>query len=140
MLDFRVCPNCGSGKVDRVKLVGQDVDVSCTNCGWSGKHGELIYTASKVGCVAPGVYLLDDMAEALGIAQEVSLMYMQLLAKHAGRPIGKAMLQSGVVGANDTKSMARLIKAACVGAHKATLDEIEKMQEEIQDAKRLALS
>jgi hypothetical protein len=137
MTDFRVCPSCGSGKVDRViKLVGQDINAACANCGWSGKYGDLIYTATKVGCVAPGVNLLDDMVEALGIAQEVSLTYMRLLAKDVGRPIGKAMLQSGVVGAKDTKSMARLIKAACRGAHKATLDEIEKMQEELQNARR----
>jgi hypothetical protein len=141
MTSIRVCPSCGSGKVDRlIKLVGQDINVACANCGWSGQYGDLIYTAAKVGCVAPGVYRLDDMAEALGIAQEVSLTYMRLLAKHAGRPVGKAMLQSGVVGAKDTKSMARLIKAACEGAHRATLDEIEKIQEELRDGQRSNMS
>lgn len=140
MTEVRVCPSCASAKIDQVKIVGRDSDVSCSACGWAGKYRELIGAVTRPGYKAPGLSLLDDMSEALEIAQEVALTYMRILAKDVGRPMGLAMLQAGVVGAHDTESMARLIKAACKGAHKATLDEIEKMQKEIQDAKRSTLS
>jgi predicted phosphoribosyltransferase len=135
-VDVRVCPLCASAKVDKVRSVGRDGDVACSNCGWSGAHKDLIGTVVKEHQIMENVLHIGGGPLALEIAEEVAATYMRLLAQDVGRPLGMALVQSGVVGVRDAESLARLIKAACRGAHKATLDEIEKMQEEIRNDKR----
>jgi len=139
-MDVHICPVCASAKVDSVRLVGRDIDAACSNCGWEGKYKDLIDAGIKDRQIIENIVSVGADSIALKIVAEVSATYLTLLAKYAGRPIGLALMESGVVGRKDPASLARLIKAACEGAHRATLDEIEKMQEEVKDAKRLALS
>lgn len=135
---FHMCPECASAKVELGDLVGEEMEATCTNCGWKGKHKELIGTGLDEDKVqGQGI---DTPTLALAIAKEVATAYMRLLAQHAGKPIGVALVQSGVVGASDPKALSRLIRAACLGAHKSTLEEVEKIQKEIQDAKRSTVS
>lgn len=131
-----ICPQCASAKVDDVRVIGRDSDVACANCGWAGKRKDLLGVDAEKVKVDRGIIGLDGEATPLEIANEVSTAYMRLLAKQAGRFIGLALVQSGMVGIKDLRSLARLIKAACRGAHTATLDEVGKIQEEAQDARR----
>lgn len=130
---YSLCPKCGSGKTELGDLVGDDMKATCTNCGWEGTHKELLNAAPEKE-QAPGTIIQPD--QALGIAEEVAKAYMNLLAKHAGQSIGLAMVQAGVVGLKDSKRLARLIRAACLGAHKATLDEVEEIQKEVQSGQQ----
>jgi hypothetical protein len=136
MINLHVCPECASAKVELGDLVGDEMEATCSNCGWKGKHKDLIGAGAKENQIVQGAMSIDDPSVALAIAKEVSVSYMRLLAKHAGQAIGLAMVQSGMVGAKDPQSLTRLIKAACGGAHKATLEEVENIQKELQDAKR----
>jgi hypothetical protein len=133
-ITFRICPSCSSGKIDVEGDIVSDLSAaSCQACGWSGKVSELMLTAAD-DTKFEGLELSGDTA--LKIAQDVSKQYMVLLAKHAGQAVGLAMVEAGVVGQQDPKSLGRLIRAACQGAHKATLVEVEAMQKEIQDERR----
>lgn len=129
---YHLCPECGSGKTELGELVGDDMKATCTNCGWEGTHKDLVSAAPEEP--APGTIVQPDQAQ--GIAEEVAKVYMNLLAQHAGQPIGLAMVQAGLVGLKDGKRLARLIRAACLGAHKATLEEVENIQEEIQSGRQ----
>ena len=125
-----LCPECGSAKVEVETLgviMGTDgrAKATCDSCGWAGLGKDLIQAE------VPEKGMTQDAAHA--IALEVAGAYQVLLSQLAAQPIGLAMLQSGMVGVRDGKVLARLIKAATIGAHRATLDEIEKMQEEAQN-------
>lgn len=135
-MDVRVCPVCASAKIDKVRSVGSDSEVACANCGWSGEYKEALEAGVKDRQILENIVSIGGDPLAMKIAEEVATTYFVFLAQYAGRPIGLALMESGVVGREDSKSLARLIKAACRGAHKATLDEIEKMQEELQDGQR----
>jgi len=135
-MDVRVCPVCASAKIDKVRSVGSDSEVACANCGWSGEYKEALEAGVKDRQILENIVSIGGDPLAMKIAEEVATTYLVFLAQYAGRPIGLALMESGVVGRKDSKSLARLIKAACRGAHKATLDEIEKMQEELQDGQR----
>lgn len=127
-----VCPRCASAKIDSgPPILGDYTEVGageravCLDCGWSGLRKELLVLGKPSGIV--------DVQQALDIAADVASAYLKGLAELAARPIGLAMVGSGVVGAKDTPSLTRLIKAACHGAYKATLDEVEQIQKEYQD-------
>lgn len=137
---LHVCPECASAKVELGDLVGDEMTATCSNCGWTGKHKDLIGAGAKANDIVQGSLSIDDPSLALSIAREVSVMYMRMLAKHAGQPIGLAMVESGLVGRQDSSNLARLIKAACQGAHTATLNEVEKIQKELQDERRSTAS
>ena len=78
-----------------------------------------------------GVLGTADMA--LGIAQEVAKNYLLMLSEEASGAIGRAMVRAGVVGGKeDPKDLGRIIRAATMAAHKATLTEIEDIQKEKQ--------
>jgi hypothetical protein len=79
-----------------------------------------------------------DQDRALEIAKHMSEQYMQLLYQGASESIGACILQAGLVGRKDTKSLTRLLRAACMGAHKATLDEAEKIAEEHKQERLLS--
>lgn len=134
MNPLHLCPQCGSGKIELGELVGDDMKATCTNCDWVGPHRELLAAVAKEA--EPSGIIEPDMA--LSIAEEVAKAYMVLLAKHVGQPVGLAMIQAGVIGAKDPKNLGRLIRAACKGAYKGTLDEIDQMQKELQSAERPA--
>lgn len=118
-MEVLVCPKCASSKIDFGELIGGGVNVGCSNCGWVGKRRDMLQSGTA--------------ASPLEIAEKISLEYMRLLAKYTANIMGRAMVQAGIVGAKDPERLARLIKAACHGAHRATLEEVEKMQKELLD-------
>lgn len=118
-MDSLICPQCGSAKVEASVVVGGEARATCSNCGWLGKRKDLLNSG--------------DVPSALEIAESVALEYLRLLAKLVGQPMGLAMVQAGIVGAKDSAVLGRLIKAGCKGAHKATLEEVEKIQEELRN-------
>jgi hypothetical protein len=114
----RLCPECGSGKISVATLLVESVaqEARCQNCGWHGKESELVAVN------------LNLPSEALVL--QVAQSFLLQLSKLAAQPLGLAMVESGLVGVKDSKSIARLVRAACLGAHRATLEEIELMQKE----------
>ena len=74
--------------------------------------------------------ILRHPDSALSIVKEVSQEYFQCLAQYAGQHIGKALVRSGMVSVQDTKALSRLIRAACIGAHVGTLNELEDIQKD----------
>jgi len=128
MSDTEVCPKCGSGKVELGTRghYGRQMNLArCLSCGWYGERRELLLA---------GLGKVVD--SALEIAHEVSKTYLQLIGQSVVLPLGKAMLQAGIVGVQQKQELARLLRAACLAAHKATLEEVEKIQKELQDAQR----
>lgn len=134
-MNAMLCPKCGSGKVQTSGhlLEGAVHDAECSECGWRGKDNELVtYDLDKVRQGLDSG--LSDAGTAIAMA--VSADYMNKLAQFAAQPIGLAMVESGLISKNDTKVLARLLRAACLGAHKATLDELEQIQREHQNDRR----
>lgn len=134
MANEELCPECGSAKVEMTgpggKILAKYAKARCASCGWEGTQEDLIIPLGNVE-VNPEVLTPD---QALHVAEAVAKQYMQMLAAHAAKPIGLAMVESGMVGVQDAPTLGRLIKAACKGAWQATLDEVEAMQQEIRDA------
>lgn len=79
-----------------------------------------------------------DQDRALEIAKHMSEQYMKLLYSGASQAIGQCILQAGLVGKRDSKALARLLRAACRGAHKATLDEAEAIAKEHKKSELLS--
>ncbi len=75
--------------------------------------------------MAPSPIVMNISGDALTMWKLPPSMY-------AAQPLGLAMIQSGMVGQKDKKSLTRMIRAATLGAFKATLDEVEKIQKESQ--------
>ena len=124
MSDIQLCPLCGSGKVkvtDRLAMLssGGLGQASCP-CGWSGAASALVISPMELG-------------QAENIAAAVATEYMRALAVYAGAHIGRAMVAVGLITTSEKKDLARLIRATVIGAHRATLDEIEKIQQEIKN-------
>jgi len=123
MSSIELCPKCGSGKVevtDRLAMVSGGLGAATCPCGWSGPASQLVVKQLQFG-------------EAEAIAVAVSTEYMRALAAYAASHVGRAMVVVGLVPAEDKRTLARLIKAAVLAAHKATLEEVEKIQQEIKD-------
>lgn len=93
--------------------------MQCLECAWSGTVDDLIE-------VNP-----EFLEESDTIAEQVTMQYMTLLAKHAAQPIGLAMIESGICGRKDSQRLARLIQAAVTGAYKSTIDEVLKIMQEL---------
>lgn len=120
-----VCPKCGSGKVREGIM-----EAVCSECGWEGEPSGLIRAPLST---VPGQDVVLDVSQpdqALALLQQVSTNLMNLIGKLAGQPIGKAIFAVGLVGKKDTKNLARLIRAGCLAAHKAILDECEEIAKE----------
>lgn len=134
---FELCPECGSGKIEMGALIGEDMEATCLSCGWKGPHRELMASIIRQSDVSSEVgAVLGSPDLALGIAQEVAKAYMVLIAKYAAQGLGLAMIEAGVIGKEQPKELTRLIRAASMGAHKATLEEIEAIQKELQHERR----
>lgn len=118
MSDVLLCPVCGSGKVAWTKSI--NFDVVCQFCGWLGKEQEAVAKPLQMG-------------QAETIAATVSMNLMRQLAAEAALAIGSAILKSELIVKNDRTNLARLIRAAVQAAHKAILDEISNMQQEIKN-------
>lgn len=122
-----LCPDCGSGKLDfESELLMLETDVRCLECGWRGKGRDVMIT--KVD--TPRRFAAPDMAQA--VAEDVALTYQRKLAAVAAVHIGLAMVDAGIVGRQDKDNLTRLVRAATLGAHRATLEEIETIQKELQ--------
>lgn len=123
MDDVYLCPKCGSGKLEILHDVAM-----CQSCGAQTSMKELLIARPQ----APDSSITEVLSTtdmALGIAQEISKNYLLLLSKLASVEIGKAMVKAGVVGGKeDPKILGRIIRAATLAAHKATLDEINTIQ------------
>lgn len=124
MSDILLCPVCGSGKVQELELSAdsfQDgTNARCASCMWHGKLTEAVTSKLEIG-------------QAEDIAATVGAEYLRALAIYAGVHIGRAMVAVGLITTSDKHNLTRLIKAATLGAHKATLEEIETIQKEIKD-------
>lgn len=79
-----------------------------------------------------------DQDRALEIARHMAGQYMKLLYQGVAHPIGTCILQAGLVSARDSKALTRLIRAACLGAHRATLEEAEAIAKEHKQARSLS--
>jgi hypothetical protein len=79
-----------------------------------------------------------DQDRALEIAKHMSEQYMKLLYQSASPIVGQCILQAGLVGKKDTKNLTRMLRAACRGAHKATLDEAEAIAKEHKETRLLS--
>jgi len=118
----QLCPACGSGKID----TAEGDQAECLDCGWKGSKTSLL----AVPLPANPYSMEINQDRALEMAKHISQQYMQLLPAHAAKPIGLCIIESGLCGKQDSKNLARLIRAACLGAHKATLDEAETIAKE----------
>jgi len=123
MEDVYLCPKCGSGKLEILHDVA-----TCQSCGTQTSMKELLVTKPQ----APDSSITEVLGTtdtALRIAQEVSRNYLLLLSELASAEIGKAMVRAGVVGGKeDPKVLGRIIRAATLAAHEATLREINTIQ------------
>ncbi len=108
-----VCPECGSGKIQPSE---GEHKVSCTACK---------ATFDKPSAVDIEVDGSVDTAQA--IYEEVAQGLFQLIYQNAAKPLGAAIMGSGVVDVGDTEAFTHLIKAACMGAHKAILKKAEEL-------------
>jgi hypothetical protein len=138
MNTVQLCPKCGSGKVEHSGGIEASPEISlykCLQCGWEGAKNQLIVAQPQ----APDAQIVEVLSTpdmALGIAQEVSKQYLLTLSEEASGAIGRAMLRAGIVGGKeDPKYLGRLIRAATLAAHKATLTEIEAIQKEKRDGR-----
>lgn len=128
MKSVLLCPACGSGKIGRRhSLIPRVGEALCMSCSWEGNEKDLVSVG--VGSILRGREGLNDDA-ALQIVEQVTKDYLLRLGKDASKAIGLAMVQSGLLPVNDSKLLARVIKAACIGIYRATLDEMEKIQKE----------
>jgi len=126
-----VCPGCGSGHLDV-----SDNGARCLDCNWYGTEKGLV--AVHVPNFNSSI-IVEGVDNLLKVAEEISRSYLSLLAQHASKEIGFCMIRSGLVRADrDGKFLAALIRAACLGAHKATLEEVERIANEL-DKKRSKL-
>jgi len=66
-----------------------------------------------------------DTAQAIyeAVAQDL----FRRLYESAAKPIGAAIMASGVVDVHDTQAFTHLIRAGCIGAHKAILAKAEEL-------------
>ena len=133
-----LCPECGSGKVDRIRL---DLDphgrYHCNSCGWQGKEDDLVLAASNASEAQYTEDLLSTPDRALGVAEAISKQYLLVLSEEAAQAVGVAMVRAGIVGGKeDPQLLGRIIRAAILGAHRATLEEVEAIQKEKSDAGR----
>jgi hypothetical protein len=71
-----------------------------------------------------------DEDRALEIARTIAIDFMRMLYQHASKPIGLCLIESGMVGKLDTASLTRILRATCLGAHKAALEEAEAIAAE----------
>jgi len=130
-----LCPECGSGKVVTKETLERSA-AFCQECHWEGEAKDLVRLPSEAVVRHVGDGGLVGVDYETVIAMEVSKEYLQRLSQNAATPIGLAILDSGLISRSDTKTLTRLLRAACLGAHRATLEELEKIQQEHADAER----
>lgn len=122
----KLCPACGSGKIVNHMMDPDDGYRRCSNCNWTGGESDLITAPIPEN---PNCLKLNGDA-AKNVLEQISRNLLILLAKYSGHPLGVAIVQAGLCGRLDKTNLARLIKAGCLGAHKAVLDEADKISAE----------
>lgn len=115
-------------------IVGGGGSYECLDCGWKGNAEQLIAVPLPTNPLSLEV----NQDRALEIAKHMAKQYMQLLYAGAAQPIGQCILQAGLVGRQDNKNLARMIRAACLGAFKATLNEAEDIAKEHKEKRQLS--
>jgi len=108
-----VCPNCGSGKVEP----NQDdpaIPYRCAECATT-------FVRPLVVDVDLGIDSAQQVAEA------VATQLFRELYTTSAQPLALAAVNSGLVALKDTKAVALLARAGCIGAHKAMLEEAERI-------------
>ena len=102
--------------------------IKCDECGWLGTEKQLVSVP-----IPKNPFSIEIHPDtALDAAKQISEQYFLLMSKVAGPVIGQCIVQAGLVGRKDVKNLAKLIRAACLGAHKATLDEANKISKDYQ--------
>ena len=125
---YEACSRCGSAKLK----FNDKYEFKCLDCGLEGDMRDVMESTIKID--ANSVLLGPD--PQLEVVKRVAQSYFHSIAKYGSNGIGLALLDSGIVGRQDKAALTRLIKAACFGAYKATLNEIEKIQAEIAEVKK----
>lgn len=74
-----------------------------------------------------------DQDAALETARQISIRFMKLLYMRVSTPLGRCLLDAGMCGRLDTEGLTRMIRASCIGAHRAALEEAEKIAAEHRD-------
>jgi len=129
----QVCPKCASSHLvtgDAVILGAGSVhkDARCLNCGWDGKDNEVLSIPDALIAKHVDAGLTADRATQ--IARQMTEDLLARLAHHAGKDVGRSLVEAGFVGLQDAPRLGRLIRAACLGAVAKVLDEIEVIQQE----------
>lgn len=120
-MKVQLCPECGSGKINKLDVLSGVC--RCDACEWAGKEADLV--SSNIA------------GSSLDVAIAVAQTLLLTITQHASIPIGQAMIEAGVLPASSSATTAaRLVKAAMLGAHKAILDEVSKIQQEMTDANK----
>ena len=115
-MKVELCPQCGSGKVARTSPLADTV--KCDACSWAGKESALMSA--------------NVAASSTDIAFSIAQKFLILLVGEISMPVGRAMIGAGLIQAETDKVVVgRLIRAAVTAAHRAALEEIDKIQQEI---------
>ena len=116
-----VCPSCGSGK-----LKYRDQYAACTSCEWAGSRDDVLAIALEA----------DTPDAALAVALQVSQALLYILREKASHGVGQSIVAAGVCDVKDVQALTSLIKAGTLGAHKAILEEAERLGEAAQAAEK----
>jgi len=139
---IKLCPKCGSGKIGTEVKAGVEVPdpkpAQCWDCGWLGTEANLIVAPDSAVERHVGVdWGVEGEDYTAVVALEVSKEYLRQLAKNAAQPIGLSIISVGLIGRQQQQEyLPRLLRAACLGAHKGTLEELENIQKEVADDKQ----
>jgi hypothetical protein len=114
VIEVELCPECGSGKVDSFQG-----NSKCKSCSWRGTTSSL---------------LIRKMSnkEAHSVVSAVLHDYWQELQKSLPKTVGLALVRCGLCGMDDTEGLARLIKATVISTYKGTLEELDRLQDELK--------
>ena len=135
-----LCPVCGSGKIAGERVGDSSLEASnsdkkqCMDCGWRGDVNRLIQVPFQKN---PNSLELNQ-DEALEVAKQISNSLMQLIGANVGKPLGMCILESGLCGRRDGKNLARLLRVGCRAAHRAILEEADKISGEHSKARVLS--
>ena len=136
-MSTRVCPECGSSHITGPDLTSPALSRGylCLQCGWSGKEVELVAIPDEaVDKKLDEDGGLSSPDRGIRIASKMSEDLLNRIAKNTGQMLGLSLVQAGFVGLKDTARLARLIKAACLGAVGGVMGEMELLQTEEQNA------
>lgn len=128
---MNLCPKCGSGKLENQgSALEVDPPQKCISCGWAGKSSETLAADTAmlhINTIEPD--------QALNIVQALSENFFKLLFTQISTPVGRAIIDGGLVSLNQPTELAALIRAGVHGAHTAILRELEQIQSKVQNGR-----